>query len=128
MPHKCARCGSIYDDNSPELMDGCSCGARVFLYLRETPGRSEEEAVQELKTKEIKDEDLKRLDREFGRELEDSGRTMHLDLENLHEIEKGRYQIDISSLMRGDPLIMKVGEGVYYIDVIDAMSRGRKRG
>jgi len=126
MPHKCARCGSIYDDNSPELIDGCSCGARVFLYLREAPGRGEEDTIRELESKDITEDDLKRLEGEFGKDLEKSGRTMHLDIENLHQIERGRYRIDISSLMKGDPVIMKVGEGVYYIDVIDAMSRGRK--
>jgi len=127
MPHKCARCGTIYDDNSPELIDGCSCGARVFLYLKEKPGRSEEDTIEELKIKEIGAEDLKRLDREFGMDLKKSGRTMHLDLENLHQIDKGRYQIDVKSLMKGDPLIMKVGDGVYYIDIIDAMSKGKKK-
>ncbi len=127
MPHKCARCGTIYDDNSPELINGCSCGARVFLYLKERPGRSEEDTIEELKIKEIGGEDLKRLDREFGMDLEKTGRTIHLDLENLHQIDKGRYRIDIKSLMKGDPLIMKVGDGVYYIDIIDAMSKGRKR-
>jgi len=127
MPHKCARCGTIYDDNSPELIDGCSCGARVFLYLKEGPGRSEEDTIRELEIKEIGGEDLKRLDREFGMDLEKTGRTIHLDLENLHQIDKGRYRIDIKSLMKGDPLIMKVGDGVYYIDIIDAMSKGRKK-
>jgi len=128
MPHKCARCGKIYDDNSPELIDGCSCGARVFLYLKEKPGRNEEDTIEELRLKEIGEEDLKRLDREFGMDLDKTGRTIHLDLENLHQIDKGRYRIDLKSLMKGDPLIMKVGEGVYYIDIIDAMSRGRKKG
>ena len=127
MPHKCARCGTIYDDNSPELIDGCSCGARVFLYLKERPGRSEEDTIRELEIKEIGGEDLKRLDREFGMDLERTGRTIHLNLENLHQIDKGRYRIDIKSLMKGDPLIMKVGDGVYYIDIIDAMSKGRKK-
>ena len=127
MPHKCARCGTIYDDNSPELIDGCSCGARVFLYLKERPGRSEEDTIRELEIKEIGGEDLKRLDREFGMDLKRTGRTIHLDLENLHQIDKGRYRIDIKSLMKGDPLIMKVGDGVYYIDIIDAMSKGRKK-
>ncbi len=128
MPHKCARCGKIYDDDSPELIDGCSCGARVFLYLKEKPGRNEEDTVKELKLREMVADDFKRLDREFGIDLKRTGRTIHLDLENLQQIDKGRYRIDIKSLMKGDPLIMKVGEGVYYIDIIDAMSKGRKKG
>lgn len=127
MPHKCARCGTIYDDTSPELIDGCSCGARVFLYLKEKPGRSEEDTIEELKIKEIGGDGLERLDKEFGMDLKKSGRTIHLDLENLHQIDTGRYRIDIKSLMKGDPLIMKVGDGVYYIDIIDAMSRGKKK-
>ncbi len=35
MPHKCVRCGKLYANSSRELMQGCACGARVFIFLRD---------------------------------------------------------------------------------------------
>jgi len=58
MPHKCARCGRIYEDKAKELMSGCSCGARVFLYLRERPGVTRYETIQELKSSEIDEKNI----------------------------------------------------------------------
>ncbi len=35
MTHQCVRCAKQYDNNAPELLAGCSCGGRVFLFIRE---------------------------------------------------------------------------------------------
>jgi len=34
MPHKCVRCGKVYSDGSHEILSGCSCGAKLFFYVR----------------------------------------------------------------------------------------------
>ncbi len=34
MPHKCVKCAKYFADGSPELMKGCPCGGRVFLFIR----------------------------------------------------------------------------------------------
>ena len=34
MPHQCVRCGNIFEDGSSEILSGCSCGARLFFYVR----------------------------------------------------------------------------------------------
>jgi predicted nucleic acid-binding Zn-ribbon protein len=108
MPHKCARCGEIYEDSAPELMNGCTCGARVFLFLRQQEDSSEEETIVKL-----------------GEELKKSDRTIHLDVENLLRVGKGKYRLDIASLMKGDPLVIKVRNGVYYIDIPYSMKKKR---
>jgi predicted nucleic acid-binding Zn-ribbon protein len=35
--------------------------------------------------------------------------------ENLRVLEQGSYELNVSSLMRGDPLVVKSEKGVYYI-------------
>lgn len=35
MPHKCVRCGKVYGNLAPELMKGCGCSSRIFLFMRE---------------------------------------------------------------------------------------------
>ena len=127
MPHKCARCGNIYGDGSPELMDGCSCGARVFLYIRENQGVTKERALEELKNREISESDIEWLDREFGDKLENSKKTIHLDVENMERLEEGKFKLDIASLMSGKPVVIKAEEGVYYIDIPHAMKPKEKK-
>ncbi|MCK4491135.1 MAG: hypothetical protein KAU03_00825 [Candidatus Altiarchaeales archaeon] len=126
MPHKCARCGRIYDDNAPELIDGCSCGAQVFLYLK-TDERNKKKAIGELRDRDLDENDLDWLEKEFGKDLKGDGKTIHLDVENLTRISKGKYRLDITSLMKGEPIVVKAKEGVYYIDVPYAMRRKKTK-
>lgn len=125
MPHKCARCGEIFDDNSRELMEGCSCGSRVFLYMKKKPGLSEEETIERLKEKSIRESDIEWLDREFGDKLAKKG-VIHLDVENMIRLGEGKFKLDIASLMSGKPVVVKAEEGVYYIDIPYAMKPKRK--
>ncbi len=126
MPHKCARCGEIYEDGSPELIGGCSCGARVFLYLRGEKGVRKEKVVEKLKEKEISETDLQWLDREFGDKLEREKKTIHLDVETLERLSEGKFKLDIASLMKGKPVVIKAREGVYYIDIPYAFKESKE--
>ena len=50
--------------------------------------------------------------RKLGRE-----EPIHLAVENLRVAGEGVYQIDLGSLMRGDPLVMKMRDGIYRLDL-----------
>ncbi|MFC2154329.1 Zn-ribbon domain-containing protein [Candidatus Altiarchaeota archaeon] len=126
MPHKCVRCGTIYEEGSQELLQGCSCGARVFMYLKQKQGVEKEEVKKELEEKELKKTDVEWIETEFGDKLEKEKRTIHLDVENLRRISEGVFELDIASLMSGKPIVIKAREGVYYIDVPYAMRKKRK--
>lgn len=117
MSHKCARCGEIYEEGAEELMNGCKCGARVFLYLREKEGIEKKEVVKKLKAKKISETDFEWLEKEFGDRLEREKKTIHLDVETLERLGEGKFKLDIASLMKGKPVVIKAKEGVYYIDI-----------
>jgi uncharacterized protein len=123
MPHKCARCERIYDNNAPELLKGCTCGSKLFLFLRDKPGRTEADTIKVLREKKIKASDADWLDKEFGDRLADSKGTIRLDIENMIRIDEGKFTLDIASLMSGNPVVIRADEGVYYIDIPYAMKR-----
>ncbi|MBU0763091.1 MAG: Zn-ribbon domain-containing protein [Candidatus Altiarchaeota archaeon] len=126
MPHKCARCSSIYEDGSTQLKEGCGCGSKVFLYLRSDYAGTKEQTIQVLKEKEISQKDLEWLDEEFTDKLKRQGRTtISLDLENVLRVDEGKFRLDLQSLMRGEPVVIKAEEGVYYIDIAYAMKKKR---
>lgn len=107
-------------------MEGCTCGARVFLYLRKKEGEERKKIVEKLKKKEISETDLKWLDKEFGDKLEQEKKTIHLDVETLERLEEGKFKLDIGSLMKGKPVVIKAREGVYYIDLPYAMKEKKE--
>jgi uncharacterized protein len=124
MPHKCARCSKIIDDKAPELISGCGCGSRVFLYLRQDFAGTKEETIKVLEDRNVSERDLEWLDSQFKNQLPD--KPISLDIENVLRIDEGKFEIDIKSLMRGEPVVIKAAEGVYYIDIQHGMRVKRK--
>ncbi len=114
MPNKCTRCGTIYGDDDPELMNGCSCGGRLFLFLRKG---------EELKEESNDVEELMWLEKELEHVLEKSEAPISLDVETVRILSKGKFEVDVASLMSGKPLIVKGEDGVYYIDLTSMMKK-----
>ncbi len=116
MPHKCARCSAIYEDKAPELISGCGCGSRVFLYLRADFAGSKQDTIRVLEEKKVSDKDLEWLDSQFRTSAKEK-KPISLDIENVLRLDEGKYELDLKRLMKGEPVVIKAGEGVYYIDI-----------
>ncbi|MBI5225609.1 hypothetical protein HY994_00020 [Candidatus Micrarchaeota archaeon] len=182
MPHKCVRCSTVYPNNSPELMRGCSCGSRVFLFLRDpnaqapvfkpstsavkdtvasffpassnppalsgsssapalpssaqTPAPSKTAEETSSDSIDSSDSDLRPsgtsrplpatpdplvsdygwLEDELAFLSKDKPVSVDVDaVENLRILEKGAYEIDLPSLFKGEPLVIKSDQHVYYV-------------
>jgi len=121
MRHQCVKCGRIYQSESKNLMDGCVCGSKLFLYLR-TPRL-------EVKRSQLP-KNLNGLESEIRKIL--GGRTnpdqpISISIENLRLGRDGVYIINLQSILRGDPIVLKDGMGVYFID-LKAMLKSRGAG
>ena len=40
MPHQCVRCNTMYPDGAQEILKGCSCGARLFFYIKKKEAKN----------------------------------------------------------------------------------------
>jgi predicted nucleic acid-binding Zn-ribbon protein len=125
MPHKCARCSAIYDNKDRILIDGCVCGSKVFLYLRPDFAPTKQETIRVLEERKVSESDLEWLDSQFRNKIADN-KPVSLDIENVLRLDEGKYEIDIKSLMRGEPTVIKAAEGVYYIDIKAGMRQRKK--
>ena len=105
MPHKCVRCGKEYEDGSAELMKGCSCGARVFVYSKP------EQGAPVIAT----EEDARALEKELEPMARDKPVSIQWNVENVRVLEKGLYELDVKSLMQGDPIVVKTDKEVYFV-------------
>ncbi len=125
MPHQCVRCNTFYDDGAEEIIKGCSCGARLFFYIKK-------EKLEELKseaevslTAEEKEQIEKDVYTMIG--VEQGEAPVVLDLESIRVIKPGKFEIDLVHLFKGDPLVFKLADGKYVIDVAETFQRLRKK-
>ena len=127
MPHQCVRCNTFYEDGSKELLKGCSCGGKLFFFIKK-------EKLEEMKkiTDEVKltDKEKEQIEQDIfdlvGSEI-DRDQPVILDLESIRIVRPGKYELDLVHLFKGEPLIFKLEDGKYMIDLIQSFERYRKR-
>ena len=111
MAHQCVHCKRIIPAGSKELLEGCvSCGNHFFFYIKD-------EQLEEVKKNpiEIPQEEKKQVDEKA---------PVILDFESVRVVGTGKFEIDLVNLFRKDrPLIYKLEEGKYIIDLATTLSR-----
>ncbi len=123
MPHKCLNCGKVLDEDSEELMEGCSsCGQKLFVFEGEGKKISKDQRngivkdVEEFMDSLEEEEDVKKRLKE----------AMKFDLESIKVKEPGVYEINLRKLLEEIPLIVEMKEGEYYIYLPSAFSKDKK--
>lgn len=112
MPHQCVKCGKIYENTAAEVLKGCSsCGSHYFFFLRD-----EDLLIKETEslTKKEREEILSDIQEVVGPEVD---KPVVLDLESIRVVKPGKFEIDLVSLFRRKPVIYKIAEGKYIIDI-----------
>ena len=115
MPHQCVSCGEIYGNTSDAILEGCTeCGAKLFFFIRDS---KVEEALK--KQKNLSEEDKDQIEAEVDLLIEDrdEAKPVVLDIETVNILAPGQYEIDLIKLFEKQPLIYKMEEGRYVIDV-----------
>lgn len=115
MYHKCVKCGTMYERASEEILVGCSCGSKLFYFVKpQSAGKKKDPEESEC----------------FYESDDDEGREMMIfDIETINVISNGKYELNIDSLMNGrdnDGLIYKYGDGKYGIDINVGMAHPSK--
>jgi len=125
MPHQCVRCSTMYSDGAQEILKGCPCGARLFFFIKkERLAKLKDEPAVNLSS-EAKQEIEKDVLEMLGAEEPDA--PVVLDLEAVRVLKPGKYEIDVVHLFKGDPLIFKLADGKYVIDVAETFQRLKKK-
>ena len=125
MPHQCVRCNSMYEDGATEILKGCSCGGRLFFYIKKDKLKEVQEKTAQLSDKQ-KEEIEKDVFDLVGSEI-DKGDPVILDLEAVRVLQPGKYELDLVHLFKKDPLIFKLEEGKYMIDVVESFKKLRDK-
>ncbi len=98
MPHRCTKCGKIYEDGDMRILNGCECGNNKFEYI-----------PKERKVKE------KKADREGEK------------IEIVRIISPGCYEINLENAFKKEGIIIALGEeGKYAIHLPSLLKRRKK--
>lgn len=125
MPHQCVKCSKIISIGNKELLEGCgNCGGHFFFYIRD-------EQLQKIKENpiEIPKEEKETIEKDIremaGITKEDA--PVILDIESVRVTGAGKFEIDIVNLFnKKRPLIYKLEEGKYIIDLASTLDRSLK--
>ncbi len=125
MAHQCVHCGKIYSKASQEILSGCSeCGGHFFFYVRD-------DQLEKLKREPlpIPEKDKERIEKDV-REMVgavDYETPVILDLESIRVMGEGKFELDLVRLFNKKmPLIYKLEEGKYVIDLASTLQRNAK--
>ncbi len=124
MPHQCVRCNTMYEEGSRELLEGCtSCGGKFFFFIKPEHLQKVQQQIKELSTeeKEQMEQDV------FDIVQPENDAPVILDLECINVISPGKFEIDIRQLFQGQPIIYKMEDGKYMIDVASSLQLRKKK-
>ena len=127
MPHQCVRCSSFYEDGSKEIIKGCVCGGKLFFFIKKEKIEDMKKISDQVK---LTQKDKEQIEHDVfdlvGSEI-DMDDTVVLDLEAIRVLKPGKYELDLVHLFRDKPLIFKLEEGKYMIDLAQSFERFRKK-
>ncbi len=123
MPHQCVRCSKVYDDGSSVILKGClDCGGKFFFFVRKESLKEVQEATSHLSI-----EDKEKIERDvldiIGIEED---KPIILDLASVNILKPGKFELDISRLFRGEPMVYRLEEGKYIIDLAETFKNNKK--
>jgi len=117
MPHRCVKCGLIYEDSSGALLKGCSCGSRFFFFFKKQETIEEIKNLTKEEVKEI-EADMKEI---IGPQMDD--KPVILDFESIRVKEPGKFEVDLVNLFKNEPLVYRLEDGKYMIDLASTFQR-----
>ncbi|MBW2981064.1 Zn-ribbon domain-containing protein [Candidatus Woesearchaeota archaeon] len=127
MPHQCVRCNKFYDDGASEILKGCSCGGRLFFYIRKDKLKKVKEVVEGAKLTPADKEKIEKDVFDLVGSQIDKDQPVVLDLEAIRVSKPGKYELDLVHLFRKDPLVIKLEEGKYMIDIVESFNQTGKK-
>ena len=123
MPHRCTRCGTIFEDGDSVILSGCpNCGWNKFLYVKKEAKGSENHVnpaleEQKLDLESSLDEVVKSIDEALSSEQEGKKqepetvkKTEEDRVESVRILGPGSYELNLDSLLERKELVMAIKE------------------
>lgn len=135
MPHRCTKCGAVFDDGDSVILTGCpECKWNKFLYVR-AEDTGTDTIVTEISAEEktdgwdIEDRIKEKESKSIDSVLEDIDRVLDSDdvnkkdlnpdrVDSIRILGTGSYELNLSSIMENEEIVVGIKEeGQYAIDL-----------
>jgi len=150
------RCKSEYADTDPRVLSGCTCGGRLFFFIKDGQDtRTADNIIQKLSSRDIDafETSVSRMDMERRRKVdaiikkaarkEESvpkerpvpkackerkprKSKQSFGIETVKSVRPGIYEINVKGLLEGQPVIVLSKGGSYIIHLPSAFGAGKK--
>ncbi|MFH1849706.1 MAG: Zn-ribbon containing protein [archaeon] len=124
MPHQCVRCNTLYDDGAKEILGGCKCGGKLFFYIKREKLEAAKKVTVKLSRNEKKQIEKDVLDIVGADRKEEE--PVVLDFESIRIVKPGKYELDVVNLFKKHPVIYKLDDGKYVIDLPTSFKKFRE--
>lgn len=124
MPHQCVKCNKLLEDGSKNLLTGCdSCGGRFFFFIKKEHLEEAEERLEELSVR-----DKEKLEKDIFEMIGlEEDKPVILDFESVRALSPGKFEVDIRHLFQREPLVYKLANGKYIIDLASTFEIRKKK-
>ncbi|MBI2105227.1 hypothetical protein HYT56_00140 [Candidatus Woesearchaeota archaeon] len=124
MPHQCIKCNRILPEGNKDILSGCSnCGSKFFFFIKKEHMPEAEEELEKLS-----DEDRKKIEQDVFEMIGvEDDKPVILDFESIRALRPGKFEIDIRHLFKGEPLVYKMADGKYIIDIPSSFQMRKKK-
>ena len=104
---------------SEEILKGCNkCHGKFFFYVKDEQMKKLREPA-ELPLLELGSVNKKQVESDVRSilNIEDESEPVILDLESVRVLSPGKFELDLVSLINRKPIVFKLSEGKYIIDI-----------
>jgi len=121
------RCNTFYEDGSTQILKGCNCGGKLFFFIKQEKLDEVKKMQDEIKLSSQEKEQIEKDVFELvGSEI-DKDHPVVLDIEAIKVLRPGKYEVDLVHLFKNEPLIFKLEDGKYMIDIVDSFEKFKKK-
>ena len=124
MPHQCVRCNTFYDDGNDAVLKGCACGGKLFFFIKKSHIDEARNLVVNLSEDEKVQMEHDVFDLVGARHEEE--KPVVLEFESISVLQPGKYHLDLVNLFKKEPLIIKLGDGKYMLDLNETFRQGKE--
>ena len=124
MPHQCVRCNTFYEDGNDVVLKGCTCGGKLFFFIKKSHIDEAKKLIVNLSEDEKTQMEHDVFDLVGAKKEEEM--PVVLEFESIRVLQPGKYHLDLVHLFKNEPIIIKVGDGKYMLDLNETFKQGKE--
>lgn len=101
----------------------------MFFYIKKAKMQDAKKEVEDLNLSSEQRLQIEHDVKEMIGDQIDEDKSVVLDIESVRVIQPGKYELDLVQLFKGEPIVYRLEEGKYVIDIVksfEAINRKRK--